>query len=122
MTIELLPDRFDFEGPFPNLSRRLRLGIVGGGRISTTQAMAARMTGYWDVVAGAFSSDPARALSRGADHHLEAARCYSSFHDMAKAEAARPDGVDAVMISTPNHLHHEAACAFLDVGISVLCD
>ena len=122
MTIELLPDRFDFEGPFPNLSRRLRLGIVGGGRISTTQAMAARMTGYWDVVAGAFSSDPVRALSRGADHHLEAARCYLSFHEMAKAEAARPDGVDAVMITTPNHLHHEAACAFLDVGISVLCD
>ena len=95
MTEKLLPDTIEFDGPFPNLARRLRLGIVGGGRISATQAMAARMTGHWDVVAGALSSDPGRASSRGAALHLDPARCYASFHDMAKAESARPDGVDA---------------------------
>ena len=122
MTERLLPNTIEFDGPFPNLTRRLRLGIVGGGRISATQAMAARMTGHWDVVAGALSSDPDRARSRGAALHLDPARCYASFHDMAKAESARPDGVDAVMITTPNHLHHDAACAFIEAGISVLCD
>ena len=52
----ILPTSFDFDGPFPSQTRRLRLGVVGGGRISQTQAMAARMTDRWDIVAGAFSS------------------------------------------------------------------
>ena len=55
MTETLLPAGFDFEGPFPRLSRRLRLGVVGGGRIAATQAMAARLSDRWDVVAGALS-------------------------------------------------------------------
>ena len=118
----ILPDRIEFDGPFPILSRRLRLGIVGGGRISTTQGAAARLTNRWDVVAGALSSDPEKALQRGADWHLPEARCYASFREMARAEAARSDGVDAVMITTPNHLHYDAACAFVDAGIDVICD
>lgn len=122
MTEKLLPDTIDINGPFPRLSRQLRLGIVGGGRISATQAMAARMTGQWDIVAGALSSDPERAATRGADHHLDEDRCYTSFEEMARLEAARPDGVDAVMITTPNHLHHAAAKAFVEAGIHVLCD
>lgn len=118
----LIPERFDFNGAFPSQSRRLRLGIVGGGRIAATQAMAARMTDRWDVVAGALSSDPEQSKLRGQEWHLDSARCYGSFVEMAKTEAARPDGVDAVMITTPNHVHYPAACAFLDAGIAVLCD
>ena len=45
------------DGPFPRQNRRLRLGVVGGGRISMTQATAARMTDRWEIVAGALSSD-----------------------------------------------------------------
>ncbi len=122
MVERLLPENFDFDGPFPRLSRRLRLGVVGGGRISVTQATAARMTDRWEVVAGALSSDAARSKARGAEWFLPADRCYVSFDDMAKAEAVRPDGVDAVMITTPNHVHFEAAKAFLEAGIDVLCD
>lgn len=122
MTETLLPHTFDFDGPFPRLSRRLRLGVVGGGRIAGTQATAARLSDRWDVVAGALSSDPARAKDKAADWYLDPARSYASFEEMARSEAARPDGVDAVMITTPNHLHHGAARAFLDAGIDVLCD
>ena len=118
----LLPDRFDFDGPFPPLSRRLRLGVVGGGRISGMQAMAARLTDRWEIAAGAFSSDPARARAASGDWRLPADRCYASFEEMAQAEAARPDGVDAVMITTPNHVHFASARAFLEAGIDVLCD
>lgn len=118
----LLAEPVDFSGPFPAQSRRLRLGIVGGGRIAATQAMAARMTGRWDVVAGALSSDPDASKQRGSEWHLAEDRCYGSFSQMAQAEAGRPDGVDAVMITTPNHVHYPAACAFLDAGIGVLCD
>ena len=118
----LLPEQIDFEGPFPRLSRRLRLGVVGGGRISGMQATAARMTDRWEVVAGAFSSDPKRAKAAAAEWYLPEDRCYASFVEMAAAEAAREDGVDAVMITTPNHLHFDCAKAFLEAGIDVLCD
>ena len=118
----LLPEDIDFDGAFPRLSRRLRLGVVGGGRISTMQATAARLTDRWEVVAGAFSSNPARAKDAARDWFLPEDRCYASFDSMAKAEAARPDGVDAVMITTPNHVHFAAAKAFLEAGIDVLCD
>ena len=118
----LLPRNVDFDGPFPQLSRRLRLGVVGGGRISVMQAAAARLTDRWEVVAGAFSSDPVRAKAASEDWHLSQERCYASFEEMAQAEAGRDDGVDAVMITTPNHVHYSSAKAFLDVGIDVLCD
>jgi predicted dehydrogenase len=41
---------------------------------------------------------------------------------MARAEAARPDGIEAVVIVTPNHLHAPVATAFLEAGIDVICD
>lgn len=118
----LLPENPDFDGPFPRLSRRLRLGIVGGGRISVTQAQAARLSDYWEITAGALSSDPAKSIERGVSRYIAADRCYASFTEMATAEERRPDGVDAVMITTPNHLHRDASMAFLKAGIDVLCD
>ena len=122
MAQKLIDSGDSLGGAFPRLSRRLRLGIVGGGRIAGTQVAAARMTGRWDVVAGALSSDPQKALERGAEWYLPVERCYSSFDEMAQAESARSDGVDAVMITTPNHLHFAAAQAFMAAGIDVLCD
>lgn len=122
MAERLLPEQIDFDGAFPRLSRKLRLGVVGGGRISATQAMAARLTGRWEIVAGALSSDPVKARARGAEWFLPEERCYASFTEMAKVEAARTDGVDAVMITTPNHVHYESAKVFLEAGIDVMCD
>lgn len=118
----LLPENLDFNGPFPHLSRRLRLGIVGGGRISMTQGQAARLCDYWEITAGALSSDPARSIERGIERFISADRCYASFDEMAVAESQRTDGIDAVMITTPNHLHRDASMAFLKAGIDVLCD
>ena len=120
--MSLFPNEIDFKGAFPRLSRRLRLGVVGGGRISQMQASAARLSDYWEVAAGAFSSDPEKARAAGKAWFLPDERCYPSFQEMAQREAQRPDGVDAVMITTPNHLHALAAKAFLEAGIHVLCD
>ena len=41
---------------------------------------------------------------------------------MARQEAARPDGIEAVSIVTPNHMHAPVARAFLEAGIHVNCD
>lgn len=122
MVDKLLPTDFSYEGIFPRLSRRLRIGVVGGGRVATTQATAARLTDYWEVAAGALSSDPQKAKIRGEKWFLPEERCYSSFAEMARIEAGRPDGIDAVMVTTPNHVHYDAARTFLKAGIDVLCD
>lgn len=104
---------------------KLKLGMVGGGKgafIGGVHRMAARLDGRWELVAGALSSDPARAADSAADLGIAPDRNYSDFAQMALAEASRPDGIDAVAIVTPNHLHAKVATAFLRAGIAVICD
>jgi predicted dehydrogenase len=107
------------------LGRRLRLGMVGGGRgafIGGVHRMAARLDDRYELVAGALSSDPERAHASAADLHIAPERSYGSFGEMAKQEAVRPDGIDVVAVVTPNHLHFAPAKAFLEAGINVICD
>lgn len=107
------------------LNRRLRLGMVGGGRgafIGAVHRIAARLDDRWELAAGALSSDPERARLSGEDLLLPKDRIYGSFQEMAEREAARENGIDAVAIVTPNHAHAEAAEAFLKAGIHVICD
>ncbi|WP_121630929.1 Gfo/Idh/MocA family protein [Tropicibacter alexandrii] len=104
---------------------KLKLGMVGGGQgafIGGVHRIAARIDGQWELVAGALSSNPERAKASGAELGLDPARCYGSFEEMAQAEAARADGIDAVAIVTPNHMHAAPAIAFLNAGINVICD
>ena len=122
MSRPILSDVTDAAGPFPSQSRRLRLGVIGGGRIAATQAMAARLTDRWEVVAGVLSSDPSRAVARGAEWRLEPSRSYTALDSLLAGEAARPDGMDAVMIASPNDRHFAAAKACLNAGIDVLCE
>jgi predicted dehydrogenase len=107
------------------MTARIRLGMVGGGEgafIGAVHRMAARLDDRYTLTAAAPSSDPERARASGAAMHLDPERVYTDYRAMARAEAARPDGVEVVAIVTPNHLHHDVACAFLDAGIHVLCD
>lgn len=99
--------------------------MVGGGQgafIGGVHRYAARIDGEFQLVAGALSSNPDRAKASAAELGLDPERSYGSFQEMAKAEAARPDGIEAVAIVTPNHMHFPAAKAFLDAGIHVICD
>jgi predicted dehydrogenase len=105
--------------------RRIRLGMVGGGRgafIGGVHRMAARLDDRYELVAGALSSDAARAAASAAELHIAPQRSYADYADMARREAAREDGIDVVAIVTPNHLHGRIASAFLDAGIDVICD
>ncbi|TCS65399.1 putative dehydrogenase [Primorskyibacter sedentarius] len=104
---------------------RLRLGMVGGGQgafIGGVHRIAARIDGQWDLVAGALSSDAGRAAASAAELGIAADRSYADFQQMAEAEAARADGIHAVAIVTPNHMHAAPAVAFLRAGIHVICD
>jgi predicted dehydrogenase len=104
---------------------RLRIGMVGGGRnafIGAVHRMALRLDDLIALSAGALSSDPENARLSGIDLGLAPDRVYSDYREMAAREAARPDGIEAVVIVTPNHLHHPVAKAFLEAGIDVICD
>lgn len=104
---------------------RIRLGMVGGGQgafIGEVHRFAARLDDRFELCAGALSSEPERALASALELGIAAERNYSSFAEMAKSESARPDGVQAVAIVTPNHLHVAPALAMLEAGIHVICD
>lgn len=104
---------------------RIRLGMVGGGQgafIGAVHRLAARMDDHYDFVAGALSADAKKAKASGAELGLSPDRIYTDYHAMAKAEANRADGIEAVSIVTPNHVHVPAALAFIEQGIHVICD
>src|ERR1700761_5792223 len=104
---------------------RLRIGMVGGGRdafIGAVHRMALRLDDRAELVAGALSSDPEKAKASAADIGIAADRAYADFREMTRTEAARPDGIEAVVIVTPNHMHAPVARAFLEAGIDVICD
>jgi predicted dehydrogenase len=113
------------EGRSDAAGGRLRLGMVGGGKgafIGAVHRLAARMDDQFVFVAGALSSEPARSRASGRELGLARDRIYTDFREMAKKEAAREDGIDAVSIVTPNHVHIPAAMAFVEAGIHVICD
>lgn len=102
---------------------RIRHGMVGGGNdalIGGVHRIASRIDDRYELVAGALSSTPEKA--KASAEALGIPRSYGSFAEMAEAEAAREDGIEAVSIVTPNHVHFAAAEAFLAKGIHVICD
>jgi predicted dehydrogenase len=109
------------------MSRKIRYGMIGGGRgafIGAVHRIAANIDGQIELVAGAFSSDPAKSKASGADLFLDPARCYGSFQEMIAGEAKLPadERIDFVAIVTPNHVHFPAAKAALEGGFHVLSD
>lgn len=102
---------------------RIRLGMVGGGNdafIGAVHRIAARIDDRYELVAGALSSTPEKAIASGEALGLK--RIYEDFKKMAAREARRKDGIEAVAIVTPNHVHYQAAREFLKRGIHVICD
>ena len=109
----------------PPRGRRLRLGFVGGGRgglVGDWHFAGARLSNHWEVVAGALSSRPENAALSARDWCIAPERSYADFASMAAAEAARPDGIEAVSICTPNASHAAIAATFLRAGIDVILD
>ena len=108
-----------------SLNRKLRMGLIGGGQgafIGRVHATAAVLDNRAALVAGALSSDPARAKASAADYDIPADRAYGSYTEMATAEAKRADKVDFVSVATPNHTHFEIARTFVEAGFNVICD
>ncbi len=109
------------------LGRKLRMGIVGGGQgsfIGRVHVTAAVLDNRAALVAGALSSDPARAKASAADYDIDPGRAYGSFQEMFDTERKLPADrrIDFVSIATPNHMHFPVAKAALEAGFHVVCD
>lgn len=113
------------EGRNERYGGRIRLGMVGGGNdafIGGVHRIAARLDDKFTLIAGALSSTPEKAQESGAALGLAPDRTYDDFKKMAIREARLKDGIEAVSIVTPNHVHYAAAREFLKRGIHVICD
>ncbi len=105
----------------------LRMGMVGGGQgafIGEVHRLAARLDGKIELVCGAFSRDVENSKATGRMLGLDPARCYETYQDMMRAEAALPEDqrMDFVAVVTPNHVHFPVAKAALESGFHVLSD
>jgi predicted dehydrogenase len=109
------------------MNRKLKMGMVGGGRgafIGGVHRRAANLDGQIELVAGAFSSDPKKSKLSGKDFYIDPSRTYGSYQEMAEKEASLPLGerIDFVSIVVQNYLHFDVAKTFLKAGFNVICD
>lgn len=110
-----------------NYNRKLNMGLIGGGQgsfIGKVHSIAACLDNRATLVAGAFSSDPAKSKASAEDYGVEPSRAYGSYQEMIESELKLPEEkrVDFVSITTPNHTHYPIAKAFLEAGFNVVCD
>ena len=107
------------------MTKRLKLGMIGGGQgafIGAVHRLCARMDDKYEFVAGCLSSTPDKAAKSAKEIGLDLSRSYPDFKTMAEQESKREDGIDVVSIVTPNHMHAEPAIEFLNKNIHVICD
>lgn len=108
-----------------DLNRKLRMALVGGGQgafIGRVHCTAAVLDNRAALVAGALSSNPARAKASAPDYDIPEDRAYGSYQELIAAEKSREDAVDFISIATPNHTHYEIAKAAVEGGFNVICD
>ncbi|MCK4344822.1 MAG: Gfo/Idh/MocA family oxidoreductase, partial [Bacteroidales bacterium] len=109
------------------MMRKLRMGMVGGGRgafIGAVHRMAAGIDGQIELVCGALHVDPDEAVLSGQDLYLKPERIYRTYNEMFDKESQLPEDerMDFVSIVTPNHVHFEPAKLALENGFHVVCE
>lgn len=101
--------------------------MVGGGQtafIGGIHRIAARMDGIYEIVCGAFSSNPAISASTGEALGLNPIRVYGTYQEMFEKEKMLPpdERMQVVSIVTPNHLHFDPAKLAMENGFHVILD
>ena len=109
------------------MAKKIKAGLIGGGEgsfIGAVHYKAAMLDGYYELVCGAFSSDPEKSLRSSENYHVKPARAYGSWQEMLDKEAAMPasEKMEVVIIATPNHLHFPQAMMALEKGFHIICD
>jgi predicted dehydrogenase len=108
-------------------NRKLRMGMIGGGKdafIGAVHRLAFNMDGQVEMVAGSLSINPVIAVESGHALYLDKERIYTDYKIMLEKEAALPEGkrLDFVSIVTPNFVHFEPAMMALEKGFNVVIE
>ncbi len=106
-------------------SKKLKLGIVGGGPnswIGHVHRISSRFDDKYEIVAGVFSRNSKQSTSFGKSIGVSEDRCYSNYLTMANKESLRKDKIDVVSIMTPPGSHQIIAEKFIDKNIHIISD
>ena len=109
------------------MNRKLRMGMVGGGKdafIGAIHRLAANMDGLVELVCGALSINKEVAIESGHALFLPEDRIYTSFEEMMEKESQLPEDkrMDFVTIVTPNFAHYAPAVLALEKGFHVVIE
>ncbi|MXV49444.1 Gfo/Idh/MocA family oxidoreductase [Pedobacter sp. HMF7647] len=109
------------------MKKKLKLGMIGGGKgafIGAVHRIAARIDDEYELVCGAFSSDPAKSRESGSSLGLNPSRVYESYEQMFDTESKLPESerMEVVSIVTPNHVHFDPAAQAMRKGFDVILD
>jgi len=106
---------------------RIRYSMIGGGPgsfIGAVHRRAAWLDGGFELVGGAFSSDPERSRSTGNELGLAPERVHGRYEDLLHDEVSRDvsERIHAVSIVTPNHMHAAPTMMAMEMGFHVIVD
>ena len=109
------------------MNRKLRMGMVGGGKdafIGAIHRHAVGIDGLIDIVCGALSINPEIAKDSGKSLFLDEDRIYLTFEEMITKESQLPADkkIDFVTIVTPNFAHFAPAMMAMDHGFHVVIE
>src|SRR2546430_9210556 len=107
--------------------RKLRMGMIGGGKdafIGAIHRIAANMDGQVELVCGALSINKDIAIDSGHMLFLPEDRIYTNYEDMIRSESKMPADkrIDFVTIVTPNFAHFGPAMMALENGFNVVVE
>ena len=97
------------------MTEPVRIGVVGAGAIAqlTHLPVLSRMRGA--ALVGLCDND--RPKARALADRFDIADVYTDIEDLLEA-----DGIQAVVVATPNHLHEPHVLSALAAGLDVLCE
>ncbi|QCR24938.1 oxidoreductase [Pontibacter sp. SGAir0037] len=101
--------------------------MIGGGQgafIGAVHRIAARIDGEYELVCGAFSSNPEKSKTSGELLGISPERVYGSYQELYEKEKQLPEHerVQVISIVTPNHVHFEPTKMGLEYGFHVILD
>jgi len=109
------------------MSKRIRLGMIGGGSnsfIGIVHRIASYIGEDYELVGGAFDVDfdQAKAFAKTLD--LDPKRIYANIDDFITSELALPEEerIEVVTVVTPNFLHYPMAKQLIMAGFNVICE
>lgn len=109
------------------MSKKIRLGIMGGGGgalIGILHRVASSMFDKYELIGGAFNTELAESKKFAEEIGIRTERIYKDLETFIAEEKALPEEerIQVVSVLTPNFLHFPMAKNLLENGFNVICE